>query len=157
MWFNALFTRKIRAGAQIGRSLQSCLFSLAVIIGINASVAQYALASATDIINNDSVIDKDYLIALAKKDGALSVQASFCKINDDQVATLIEKQIIDARDTAKKYHIDFDFAAWKAEAEPSMQFTQALFSQLPRSGENYEKNCTEIKAKVNARLVQKIP
>jgi hypothetical protein len=29
--------------------------------------------------------------------------------------------------------------------------------QLPRSGENYEKNCAEIKAEVAEKLAQKIP
>jgi macrodomain Ter protein organizer (MatP/YcbG family) len=137
---------------QHDRWLRSYIFSFTIIICSSISFIQNASAQTTI----DASIDKDYLIALALKDGALSVQASFCKLEAD-IAPLIEKQMFDARDTAKKYSIDFGFIEWKAHSESSARSAQRLLQQLPRSGENYEKNCAEVKAKVAARLVQKLP
>jgi hypothetical protein len=147
-------TRKGRTAMKIGRRFESCLFSLIVLFFVNTAVAETVLATALD---KKDLLEKKDLIEQAKTDGALFVQASFCKYAEDDMVALMEKQIKDALALAKNNNIDFDFAAWKAEAEPSMDEMKEMLVQLPRSGENYEKNCAEIKAEVAEKLAQKIP
>lgn len=122
--------------------------SLAVIFFANTAFSEALYVKA---------MTNDDLILQAQTDGALFTQASFCQYAEKDMIALMEKQIKHTLELAQNNKLDFNFAAWKAAAEPSMDEMTDFLNKMTRSGENYEKNCAEIKTEVDEKLAQKSP
>ena len=132
---------------QVGSMFQSCLLSICLLCGANIAYAEADnLAKIT--------INKDYLMAQAASDAVLHVQASFCRFDHADLESLIENDVNTVLNLAKQHLVDFDLQTIKEVTDLPTKQTIDLLKQTPRTGDNYDKNCADIKANVAAKKRQ---
>ena len=115
----------------------------------------FQTVSAVERSFNSNKIDQSYLMELAQSDGSLMAQASFCSFNETFNNALGDKIGNDFNDLVKNYAIESTLQDWKKSFDAGFDATKALLIQLPRSGDNYEKNCVEVAKKVQQRMTKK--
>ena len=111
--------------------------------------------SAEERSLNSSKIDQSYVMALAQSDGSLMTQASFCSFNETINNALADKIGNDFNDLVKNYAINLTLQDWKESFDAGLDTTKELLILLPRSGDNYEKNCIEVAQKLQQRMTKK--
>lgn len=91
---------------------------------------------------------EEELTRRAKGDGSLIAMAQFCNVSAPDIRLLASKTEAAALHAAKSLDIPFDSAAYRQHALAGVQVTRQTLAYVPRSGQNYDSNCAEVREKV---------